>query len=77
MILHFTRQELLYGDGLAIGLIGSSLAFSQIGYFFSKEFVGSLTSRGAGVRKAGFLMSGALWHNCCFCGSSLCCVARS
>lgn len=37
IILHITREELLYGSGLAIGLVGSGLAFSQIGYFFSKN----------------------------------------
>jgi hypothetical protein len=43
IILHITREELLYGSGLAIELVGLGLAFSQIGYFFfSKEFLGSL-----------------------------------
>jgi hypothetical protein len=37
IILHITREELLYGSGLAIGLVGSGLAFSQIGYFFFQK----------------------------------------
>jgi hypothetical protein len=57
IILHITREELLYGSGLAIGLVGPGLAFSQIGYsFLSKEFLGSLHYRGVVLRKARFLL---------------------
>jgi hypothetical protein len=42
IIFHFVRHELLFGDGLPLGLIGSGLAFSDFGFYFSKEFYGAL-----------------------------------
>jgi hypothetical protein len=42
IVLQFMRHELLWGDGLPLGLLGSGLAFNQPEYFFSKEFYGGL-----------------------------------
>jgi hypothetical protein len=42
VVLQFVRHELLFGDGLPLGLIGSGLTFNSLGSFFSKEFYGSL-----------------------------------
>ncbi|KAL2846346.1 hypothetical protein BJX68DRAFT_268810 [Aspergillus pseudodeflectus] len=42
IVLQFVRHELLWGDGLPLGLLGSGLAFNHLEYFFSKEFYGSL-----------------------------------
>lgn len=44
IVLQFVRQELLFGEGLPLGLIGSGLDFSNLGFFITKEFYGSLTS---------------------------------
>ncbi|KAL9109263.1 MAG: hypothetical protein Q9227_006018 [Pyrenula ochraceoflavens] len=59
MILHTLRYELLYGDGLPLGLIGSGLSFSSFGLFFRKEFYSSLKylsyNRKNRTRKIGFL----------------------
>ncbi|KAL4908491.1 hypothetical protein BDW74DRAFT_175176 [Aspergillus multicolor] len=42
IVLHYVRHELLFGEGLPLGLLGSGLAFNHLEYFFSKEFFGSL-----------------------------------
>ncbi|RDW65733.1 uncharacterized protein DSM5745_09472 [Aspergillus mulundensis] len=42
IVLHCLRHELLFGEGLPLGLLGSGLAFNHLEYFFSKEFYGSL-----------------------------------
>lgn len=41
IVLHAVRYELLFGDGLPLGLIGSGISFSQLEFFFRKEFYGS------------------------------------
>lgn len=42
IIFQFVRHELLFGDGLPLGLIGSGLAFNNFGFYFTKEFYGAL-----------------------------------
>lgn len=42
IVFHFARDELLFGDGLPLGLIGSGLTFNNLGFFFTKEFYGTL-----------------------------------
>ncbi|KAK5947754.1 hypothetical protein OHC33_011217 [Knufia fluminis] len=42
IILHIVRHELLYGDGVPLGLIGSGLSFSNFEFYFRKDFYGSL-----------------------------------
>jgi len=56
IIFHIARHELLFGDGLPLGLIGSGILFSNFGYFFSKEFFGSLSYTGNKWRKIRFLI---------------------
>ncbi|KAL4733966.1 hypothetical protein BDV11DRAFT_209790 [Aspergillus similis] len=51
IVLQYVRHELLFGEGLPLGLLGSGLAFNHFEYFFSKEFRGSLRYVAAG-RKA-------------------------
>ena len=43
IIFQFVRHELLFGDGLPLGLIGSGFTFSTLGFYFTKEFYGALT----------------------------------
>ena len=38
IVFNAVRYELLFGDGLPLGLIGSGLAFTQIEFFIRKEF---------------------------------------
>ncbi|RMZ75821.1 hypothetical protein DV737_g5127, partial [Chaetothyriales sp. CBS 132003] len=42
IVQHSVRNELLFGDGLPLGLIGSGLSFSSLGFFFTKEFYGAI-----------------------------------
>lgn len=56
IIFHIARQELLFGGGLPLGLIGSGLLFGNFGYFFSMEFLGSLRYKSDNKwRKGSFL----------------------
>jgi hypothetical protein len=58
IVLHIVRHELLFGDGLPLGLVGSGLTFSNFEFFFRKEFYGSLkclTHHGTKWRKIGFV----------------------
>ena len=58
VILHVARQELLYGDGLPLGLVGSGLSFNNGAFFVSKEFYGSLQYLVNGehiMRRVGFV----------------------
>lgn len=57
IIFQISRHELLFGDGLPLGLVGSGLLFGNIGYFFSREFLGSLSYAGNRWRKALFLIT--------------------
>ncbi|KAL4790935.1 hypothetical protein BDV19DRAFT_371384 [Aspergillus venezuelensis] len=59
IVLQYVRHELLFGDGLPLGLLGSGLAFNHLEYFFSKEFYGSLRyvgGNGNKLRKIGFII---------------------
>ncbi|KAL4886181.1 hypothetical protein BJY04DRAFT_229322 [Aspergillus karnatakaensis] len=58
MVLQYVRHELLFGDGLPLGLLGSGLTFNNLEYFFNKEFYGGLkyvASRGNRPRKVAFI----------------------
>jgi hypothetical protein len=58
IILHMVRHELLFGDGLPLGLIGSGLTFSNFQFFFRKEFYGALSylaDHGNKLRKVSFV----------------------
>ncbi|KAL6229289.1 hypothetical protein BDW75DRAFT_249903 [Aspergillus navahoensis] len=50
IVLHYVRHELLFGQGLPLGLLGSGLAFNHLEYFFTKEFRGSLRYVAAGSK---------------------------
>lgn len=58
IVIQTVRHELLFGDGLPLGLIGSGIAFSNFEFFFKKEFYGGLkyvTYHGNKARKIGFV----------------------
>lgn len=42
IVLQLVRNELLFGDGLPLGLIGSGLTFNNLAFFFTREFFGSV-----------------------------------
>ncbi|KAF9883433.1 hypothetical protein FE257_003476 [Aspergillus nanangensis] len=42
VVLQFVRHELLYGDGLPLGLLGSGITFNHFEFFFQREFYGGL-----------------------------------
>lgn len=42
IVLHAVRYELLFGNGLPLGLVGSGLAFSNFQYFTKKEFLAAV-----------------------------------
>lgn len=52
IVLHVLRNELLFGAGVPLGFIGSGMSFSDLMFFFSKEFIGGLLS----LRRGGFLI---------------------
>jgi hypothetical protein len=59
VILQTVRHELLFGDGLPLGLVGSGLSFSDFSLFFRREFYASLkylASHGNRARKVGFII---------------------
>ena len=58
IVLQAVRNELLFGDGLPLGLIGSGLSFSNFDFFFRKEFYGALkylAYHGSKARRGGFV----------------------
>lgn len=58
VIWHAVRYELLYGEGLPLGLIGSGLSFSSLEFFLKKDFYGSLQylgDPGPRLRRVGFV----------------------
>ena len=58
IILQTVRNELLFGDGLPLGLVGSGLTFSNLEFFFKKEFYGALkylAYHGNRLRKVSFV----------------------
>jgi hypothetical protein len=50
IVLQYIRHELLFGEGLPLGLLGSGLAFNHVEYFISQEFRGSLRYVAAGSK---------------------------
>ncbi|KAJ9500287.1 hypothetical protein H2202_004082 [Exophiala xenobiotica] len=59
IVFHAVRFELLYGDGLPLGLVGSGFNFGSFGFFFTKEFRGGLLNAvtpGHKLRKTGFII---------------------
>ncbi|KAF5021212.1 hypothetical protein F66182_6751 [Fusarium sp. NRRL 66182] len=42
VIFHLLRSELVFGDGMPLGLLVSGFSFSQVSYFWSAEFIGGL-----------------------------------
>ena len=55
IVFDIARRELLHGSGLPLGLLGSGLVFNNPSYFFSAEFLGSLSYNGEKRRKAFFV----------------------
>ncbi|KIX02445.1 uncharacterized protein Z518_08386 [Rhinocladiella mackenziei CBS 650.93] len=58
IVLHAVRNELLFGHGLPLGLVGSGLSFSNFSFFFTREFGGglrNLVQPGHRLRKASFI----------------------
>jgi hypothetical protein len=59
IVFHAVRHELLHGDGLPLGLVGSGFNFSSFDFFFTKEFGGGLLNAvmpGHRLRKTGFVV---------------------
>ena len=59
IIFHAVRHELLHGDGLPLGLLGSGFNFGSFDFFFSKEFRGGLLNAvkpGHRLRKTCFVI---------------------
>lgn len=44
IVLHLIRERLLFGEGVALGLLGSDKAFSQVTFFLSTDFWGGFAS---------------------------------
>ncbi|KAL2832904.1 hypothetical protein BDW59DRAFT_180515 [Aspergillus cavernicola] len=58
IVLQYVRHELLFGDGLPLGLLGSGLTFNNLEFFFQKEFYGGLrymAAHGNKPRKIAFI----------------------
>jgi hypothetical protein len=58
IVLQTVRHEMLFGDGLPLGLVGSGIMFSHFEFFFKREFYGALkylASHGNKARKFGFV----------------------
>ncbi len=51
IVFQLLRDELLYGDGIPLGLIGAGIDFTKLSYFWSPEILGSVTSLFRGRRK--------------------------
>ena len=51
IIFQLVRDELLYGDGLPLGLLGAGLDFTKLSFFWSSEIFGSVRSLFRGPRK--------------------------
>ena len=51
IVFQLLRDELLYGDGIPIGLVGAGINFTRLSYFWSPELLGSLKSLFKGPRK--------------------------
>ena len=51
IVFQLIRDELLYGDGVPLGLLGAGIDFSRLSFFWSREIMGSLRSLFKGRRK--------------------------
>ena len=51
IVFQLTRDELIYGDGLPLGMVGAGVDFSRLSFFWSREFVGSLRGLSRGPRR--------------------------
>lgn len=51
IIFQLTRDELLFGDGIPLGLIAAGVDFTKLSFFWSPQTLGSLGSLFRGPRK--------------------------
>ena len=51
IVFQLTRDELLYGEGIPLGIVGAGVDFSRLSFFWSREFIGSLRGLSRGPRK--------------------------
>ncbi|KAI4214291.1 MAG: hypothetical protein LQ351_003044 [Letrouitia transgressa] len=51
IVFQLVRDELIYGDGLPLGLVGAGLDFTKLSFFWSPEIIGSLNGFFKGRRK--------------------------
>ena len=51
IIFQLLRDELLYGDGIPLGLLGAGIDFTKLSFFWSPEILGSVRSLFKGRRK--------------------------
>ncbi|MCJ1353162.1 MAG: hypothetical protein MMC33_003147 [Icmadophila ericetorum] len=51
IVAHRIRQEMLYGEGVPLGLVGGAFLFSSLSYFWSPDFCGSFQHRSSQRRK--------------------------
>ncbi|KAL2213002.1 hypothetical protein CC79DRAFT_1374479 [Sarocladium strictum] len=56
IIFHVLRGNLLHRSGVPLGLLGSGFAFSQLSFFWSPDFLGSLQYRDQSVRRKWLLL---------------------
>ncbi|KAH7393791.1 hypothetical protein DE146DRAFT_757281 [Phaeosphaeria sp. MPI-PUGE-AT-0046c] len=45
VVVHRLRHDLIDGEGVPLGLVGASSLFSQLSYFWSTAFIGSVSGR--------------------------------
>ena len=51
IIFQLLRDELLYGDGIPLGLLGAGIDFTKLSFFWSPEILGSVRSLYKGRRR--------------------------
>ena len=59
VVTQILRDELMFGEGIPLGLLGSAFSFNQLSYFWSPDFIGSFRCRMSVFRKVsifGFLI---------------------
>ncbi|KAL9121068.1 MAG: hypothetical protein Q9187_002373 [Circinaria calcarea] len=54
VVTQIVRDELMFGEGIPLGLLASAFSFSQLSYFWSPDFIGSFQCRMSIVRKVSF-----------------------
>lgn len=55
VVTQIIRDELMFGEGIPLGLLGSAFSFSQLSYFWSPDFIGSFQCRLSTPRKVSML----------------------